>query len=274
MPLLCPTLRFALVVGLAMTAGCQLIPRSTPVTQELAKARRLSHEGLAAADRDNLERAEELFSEAVESCPTDIDARQHYAEVLWQRGEQLAAISQIKQALQVAPEDEGLCVAGGTMYLELGLLDDADRLADTAVSTAPKSARCWHLHAQTNLARGRMDDALGDFHRALAIEPDNRVILLDTAEAYRCANRPTRALATLAILEETYGPGQIPGSVHALEGMAQEALGRPADALASYRLARERGDVSESTTARIAALSAPPLGPLADATGTDAALQR
>ena len=254
MPCSSRTLRFA-VAGLMVLAGCQLIPRSAPVTQELAEARRLSHEGLAAADRDNLERAEELLSRAVQSCPTDIDARQHYAEVLWERGEQLAAIAQVKQALQVAPEDEGLCVAGGRMYPKLGLLDDADRLADTAVSTSPKSARCWHLHAETNLARGHTDDALGDFHRALALEPTNREILFDTAEAYRLASRPTRALATLAILEETYGPGQIPADVHALEGLAQEALGRPAEALASYQLARERGDLSDATATRIAVLT-------------------
>jgi tetratricopeptide (TPR) repeat protein len=265
------TLRSAVVmIGIACLAGCRLIPRSTPVTQELADARRLSQEGLAAADRNNLEQAEKLLAEAVESCPTDIDARQHYAEVLWQRGERLAAISQIEQAFQVTREDEDLCVAGGRMYLELGLLDDADQLAQTAVSTSPRSARAWHLHAQTNMARGRLDDALGDFHRALAIAPNDREILLDTAEAYRRAGRPTRALATLAILEETYGPGQVPGKVHALEGMAQEALGRPADALASYTLARQRGDLSEATATRIAVLSGVPGAPVVVASGSDA----
>lgn len=241
----------------AAACGCRLIPRSTPVSEELATARRLSNEGLAAADRDNLDRAEELLARAVQSCPTDIEARRHYAELLWKRGEQVAAVNQIKEALEVAADDEGLCVVGGTMYLELGLLDEAERLTDTAVSTAPRSARCWHLRGQTRLARGQVEQALGDFHRALAIEKDNRQILLDTAEAYRRADRPTRALATLAILEETYAPGQTPGSVHALEGLAQEALGRSADALASYRLARERGDASEATLARIAALENP-----------------
>jgi tetratricopeptide (TPR) repeat protein len=273
MPSRCRTLAFA-VVGLTLSTGCQLIPRSDPVTQELAEARRLSNEGLAAADRNNLDRAEELLDQAVQRCPTDIDARQHYAQVLWQRGEQLAAINQVKQALQAAPDDEGLCVAGGRMYLELGLLDDADRLADRAVSTAPKSARCWHLHAETHLARGRLDDAIGDFHRALAIEPDNREILLDTAEAYRRASRPTRALATLAILEETYGPGQIPGQVHTLEGLALEALGRPADALASYQLARERGDRTEATAARITVLTTTLDGPLAAAPESGRSISR
>jgi hypothetical protein len=56
--------------------------------------------------------------------------------------------------------------------------------------------------------------------------------------------------------------------------MAQEALGRPADALASYRLAQERGDLSETTGARIAALTASAAGPLASAPENGATLQR
>ena len=68
-------------------------------------------------------------------------------------------------------------------------------------------------------------------------------------------DRPQRALATLAILGETYGPNQVPAEVLALEGLAQEALDRPGDALASYRRAREKGDTSPQTAERIAALS-------------------
>ena len=44
-----------------------------------------------------------------------------------------------------------------------------------------------------------------------------------TAEAYRRLGRPQRALATLAILGESYGPNQVPGRVLLLEGMAQKA---------------------------------------------------
>ena len=39
------------------------------------------------------------------------------------------------------------------------------------------------------------------------------------AEVYRQLDRPKRALATLAILEETYGPNQVPADVLALEGL-------------------------------------------------------
>ncbi len=236
-------------------AGCRLMPRRDPVPEELAAARRLCNQGLCAADTQDLVRAEALLQQAVKKCPADIDARKHYADVLWKRGSKVEAVAQITRALELSPGDLDLCIQGGRMSMELGLLDDADRLSNTAVNEAPHSAEAWHLHGQVALARGRPEDALGDFHRALAVKPDDRAVLLDTAEVYRRLDRPQRALSTLAILGETYGPNQIPPDVLVLEGLAQEALGRPADAVASYRRARERGDASPHTAERIAALT-------------------
>ncbi|NDC63604.1 MAG: hypothetical protein EBZ59_06370 [Planctomycetia bacterium] len=244
----------AAILIAASGAGCRFIPRAGPVSQDLAEARRLCNAGLSAADQNDLMRAEGLLERAVKRCPTDIDARRHYADVLWKRGERMDAVKQIAAAMQIAPDDVGLCVDGGRMYMELGLLDDADRLARQAVGGAPRSAEAWRLHGQVSLARGKAEESLADFHRALALAPDDRDILLETAEVYRRLDRPQRALATLAILGETYGPNQAPAHVLELEGMAQEALGRRTDAIESYRQAIARGGASAAATARLAAL--------------------
>ncbi|GEM_PF-867189 len=235
-------------------SGCSLVPRSGTVTPELAAARRLSNEALAAADRSDLIRAEGLLEQAVKSCPQDVDARQHYADVLWRRGLRTEAVTQMDKALALAPDNAALCVEAGGMYLDLGLFGEADRLASQAVRLDPGSAAAWHLRGRVALARGQPEPALADFHRALAIVPGSRSILLDTAEAYRQLDRPQRALATLAILGETYGPGDLPASVLVLEGLAQEALGRSADAAESYRQALAAGDAPAEAAARLAAL--------------------
>lgn len=158
------------------------------------------------------------------------------------------------KALALAPEDEALCVEAGIMYLDLGLLGEADRLASQAVHVNPRSAKAWHLRGSVALARGQPEPALADLHRALAIAPGDRSVLLATAEAYRQLNKPQRALATLAVLGETYGPGEMPGSVLMLEGLAQEALGRSEDAAESYRKALAIGDAPAEAAARLAAL--------------------
>jgi tetratricopeptide (TPR) repeat protein len=181
------TVSIGVVLGIvAVGSGCRLVNRHSAVPQQqLAEARRLSNEGLSAADQQDLAGAETLLSLAVKRCPTDIDARRHYASVLWQRGERMEAVEQINEALRLAPEDVPLCLAGGRMTMELGLLDDADRLAIAALHAAPQSADAWHLRGQVSLARGQDETALAEFHHGLAIAPDDRGLLLDTAEVYR-----------------------------------------------------------------------------------------
>ncbi len=244
---------FVLVVAISST-GCRLVPRNGPAPEQVAEARRLSNLGLSASDAGDLLRAEGLLEQAVDHCPTDVDSRKHYAGVLWDRGEKMEAVHQIGKALSLSPGDIDLCLEGGAMYLQLGLLDDAERLAKEAVASAPRSSEAWQLLGQVNLARGKPVDALADFQHSLAFQPDSRDVLRQTAEVYRQLDRPKRALATLAILEETYGPNQVPADVLALEGLAQESLGRREDAVESYRAAISKGDAPPETVDRLSAL--------------------
>lgn len=243
----------ALLVA-AAGSGCRLVQRRGPVAPELADARRLCNEGLSAADRRDFVRAEGLLEQAVKSCPVDVDARRHYADVLWKRGERMEAVAQAAEALKLSPGDVGLCIDAGRMYLELGLFTDAERLAGEAVRLAPRSAAGWHLRGQVSMARGQAEVGLSDFHHALALEPDDRDALLDAAEAYRLLGQPRRALATLAILGESYGPNGAPARVLVLEGLAQESLGRTADATESYAAAIAAGDAPPVAAQRLAVL--------------------
>jgi Flp pilus assembly protein TadD len=236
-------------------SGCRLVPRRNPAPG-LADARRLSNEGLSAIDRQDLERAEALLARAVKACPVDVDARRHYADLLWRRGERMQAVTQITAALELSPDDPGLCVTGGRMYLQMGLLSDAERLAAEAVRLAPRSASAWHLQGQLAMARGQFAAAVQDFHRGLALAPDDPDLLEDTAEAYLRLDRPRRALATLAILGESRGTGPLPTRVLLMEAAAQEAIGRIDDAIDGYRRAVARDDAPPAATARLAALEA------------------
>jgi tetratricopeptide (TPR) repeat protein len=235
-------------------ASCRFVPRQGPVAPELATARRLSNEGLSALERGDRDRAETLLAEAVARCPVDVDSRRHYAEVLWKQGRRTEAVGQITEALELSPDDAGLCIMGGWMYLELGLLADTERLADRSVQLAPRSAEAWHLRGRLAMARGQFADALGEFHRGLACAPPHDGLLADTAEAYLRLDRPRRALATLAVLAEGYGPGPLPTNVVMMEATAHEALGRVDEAVAGYREVLARGDGPATAAVRLAAL--------------------
>lgn len=245
-----------LAVLVASATGCRLVNRRGPVPEELADARRLCNEGLSAADRDDLVGAEALLERAVKSCPTDVDARRHFADVLWRRGERMEAIGQLTAALDLSPEDPALCVEAGRMYLELGLLNDAERLAAEAVRLAPRSADSWRLRGETALARGQPANAVADFHRALALAGDDPELLAATARAYLALGRPRRVLATLAVLEEQRSADGLPGDMLVLEARAYEALDRTAEAADAYRRAIAKGGAPADAAARLAALDA------------------
>ena len=62
--------------------------------------------------------------------------------------------------------------------------------------------------------------------QVLSYAPKDRAILLEIAELHRQLNQPQRALQTLQTLADTYSPGEEPGHVLYLTGLAYTALGR------------------------------------------------
>src|SRR5690606_12033862 len=131
------------------------------------------------------------------ACPVDVEARRHYAEVMWRRGEHEVALSHLQHAMTCAPGDASLIIRGGQMHLEMGQAEEAKALADRALDITPQSPEAWALRAKAATATKQYEEALADYHRAIEYAPRDRELLFETAEAYRQLNRPQRALSTL-----------------------------------------------------------------------------
>jgi tetratricopeptide (TPR) repeat protein len=233
-------------------AGCRGLGRKGPVSEDVAQARQLSQQGLNAMQRGDWASAESSLGEAVKACPVDVEARRHYAETMWRRGQHDVALEHLLQAINCTPNDATLTVRAGQMQLELGKLEEAHALADQSLDLNPQSADAWALRGRVEMAEGRHDRALADLHRALEFASKDRQLLYQTAEVYRQLNRPQRALSTLISLRETYAPGEEHQQVYYLEGLSLQALGRPADAAVAFSLALDRGQPSPELFYRLA----------------------
>lgn len=236
----------------AAVGGCRSLGRKGPVPEDVAQARQLSQRGLNAMQRGDWASAEVALSDAVKACPVDVEARRHYAETMWRRGEQQAALEQLQKAMTCAPGDTSLMVRAGQMHLALGKSTEARTLADQSLDLNPQSSEAWTLRARVAAASGQNEQALADYLRALEFAPKDRELLYETAEVYRQLNRPQRALSTLITLRETYAPGEEPQQVYYLEGLALKALERPADAGSAFALALDRGPPSAELYYRLA----------------------
>jgi tetratricopeptide (TPR) repeat protein len=242
----------SLVLLLALApAGCRWLGHQDQATVSLAECRRLSRQGAALLDRGRTNDAEALLAKAVAACPTDADARRHYAEALWRRGARPEALVQLEEAGRLVADDAALWTRLGEMHLASGLLDRAWEDADRALDLDQKLARAWAVRGGVFRRAGQLPEALAADLRALGHAPKDRDILLETAEVYRQLNQPDRALQTLQGLAETYSPGEEPSQVEHLMGLAYFAQGRYDEAVECFSTAVARGQPTAEMFCRL-----------------------
>lgn len=242
-----------LAIGLLLVicVGCRTL-RQGPIPESVAACRRLSAQGHNAMERGDWRRAESLLAQAVKSCPGDSDARRLYAETLWRRGANRAAVSQLEEARRFAPDDLAMTVRGGEMHLGLGRTDLALSSVSQALSIDPRYGPAWALKAKVSESAGDVRQALADYQRALVFAPEDVDIQLSVAEAYRKLGQPDRSLAVLQSLAERYPPGEEPQHVLSLQGALLASLGRHDDAANAIELAIQRGPADAELWQRLA----------------------
>lgn len=260
-------LMIAALLGVATLAGCRLPWGDGPVSRPLAASRGLCQQGVAAMEQGDWKEAQRLLAAAVKACPADVEARRHYAEVLWRQGERQKAVAQLKEAMHIGGSSAEIHVRLAEMRLAMNDRPEARRHAESAIGMDPALAAAWVARAKISLAENDDRAALDDYHHALGLAPDDRDTRLAVAEVYRRMNQPQRALSMLQGLADTYTPGEEPQQVLYLQGLAYGALGRYDEAIDAFSLAAHRGPPGPDLYYQLARsqFMAGNLGPAADA---------
>jgi len=218
----------------------------------LVACRQLSAQGMTALERRDWAQAELLFSQAVDSCPVDSEARQHYAEALWHRGNVGEAVAQLDEARKLTGDEPKLLVRAAEMRSSMGQVEESNALIERAIDLDPTNPAAFAIRGRVRRQSGQLREALADYHRALRYAPDDREALLEVAELYRELGQPQRALTSLQNLADSYSPGEEPQKVLFLMGLAYGASGRFADAVEVLSAARDRGPPSPEVLCRLA----------------------
>ncbi|MBX3412685.1 MAG: tetratricopeptide repeat protein [Pirellulales bacterium] len=237
----CALIAATLLLAGSLCVGCKAPVRDGPVSEPLATCRQYSQRGMLAIEQGNWAEAEWMLSQAIETCPVDAVAREHYAETLWHRGERAAALAQIEQAIKLRGDDPALEVRAAQMLLDLGQPERAEAHVRWALVLDSHSASAWLVLGQLRARAGQTDDALTYYHRALVMDPDDRATLRALAELQDKLNLPHKSLINWQMLAQTYEAGQQPADVQMALGGAYHANGRYDEAAESFLAARERG---------------------------------
>ena len=211
------------------------------VPESVATCRQLARDGISAMELGNYNQACTLLENAVETSPTDIDARRQLAEALWQMGRQQEAVVHMEAAVRLDPTHAPTLVRAGEMLLSSGNEKRALERAEQAIGLEPTLAGAWELRGHIYHQRNELPRGLADLQQALHYAPQETEVLLEVAEIQYQLQRPQRSLATLHHLLDHCPPGSEPQRALWLEGLAYGKLARPHDAVESLLAATERG---------------------------------
>lgn len=230
----------ALPAFLLPVAGCRSLSPRGAVPESVMTCRQLAQQASGEMERENWPQAELLLRQAIETCPTNAEARRHYARVLQQKGELEQAVVQLDKAIESDPDARTL-VEAGLLLLAAGKTDQAYWRAERAIAEDPSLGSAWALRGEALARLGDADQALADLIRSLDHEPNNPQALLDIATIYHRRGQPRRVLATVQTLLDNCPEEQQPVQARFLQGLAYQSLGRYQDAVSSLTIASHSG---------------------------------
>ncbi len=158
-------------------------------------SRRLA-QALDLHQRGSLAEAERLYCDVLKREPRNADALHFLGVLNAQRGDALAALSLIEQAIAAAPGNPVQLYNRGNALSALNRAEEALASYEAALKIAPD-----HVGSLTNRGAilqqlGRLDEALASFDRARALQPSNPAHPFNRANALRDLSRLDEAIAS------------------------------------------------------------------------------
>jgi protein O-GlcNAc transferase len=127
--------------------------------------------------------SQQMLRKAVELNPADFDALYMLGNLARARGEWLEAIAHYRAALDVNADFEvcrrKLCV----LLAQTGQFHEARDVMEPGTAFAPDTGDLYFFRGVSNLATGKLDEALEDFGHAIELQPRNVSFLINLGVA-------------------------------------------------------------------------------------------
>ncbi len=151
--------------------------------------------GVSRAESSRMAEAEEDFAETVRLMPTWVEA--YLIRAQWRRraGRPREADEDLARARESGSAMADTYFNAGVRELNLGRLEEAERLFAFAADLEPAHVRAWMALARCAMERGRYASASESLGRALALQPQSADLHYQRANAYRAQERWEEAFA-------------------------------------------------------------------------------
>ena len=136
--------------------------------------------------------------------PDHVDGLVNRVDILLDQGDYQRAAVDIRHGLELDPTNAHLLTANGSLLAELGDPDGAQRSFSDALASDDAFVPAWTNRAVLAYTSGRLEDAVADLSKAIAIE-DGPVLRMNRAIALQDLGEHQRALADLDVAVRELG---------------------------------------------------------------------
>lgn len=151
---------------------------------------------LALHQQGQLDQAEAIYRQILQTQPQHFDALQLLATVALQRNDSVAAVDLFDQAIRINPNHEMAHSGRGNALSNLERYEEALDCYDLALKINPDFAEALNNRGNSLFNLERYEEALDSYDRALKIRPDYVDALKNRGNVLRSLNRQEEAQAS------------------------------------------------------------------------------
>lgn len=231
-----------MVLGLLFVTltGCRVWNRTHVTSAETLASRQYVQRAAESLEQQNEEDAESQLNEALNSNPSNFEARTMKAEILWKQGKKKEATAEMEKAVtspEVTPEQ---ITRLAQMHFDQGDFQKAQNCVSLSFRYDASLSSTWVLQGEIYEIQGRNEDALAAYHQAAFHEPEDSRIQLKIASTYLKIGKPQRALETVQHARLKGSTEDAPPEMLLCESKALTELNRTTDAVRLLMIARQK----------------------------------
>ena len=145
--------------------------------------------------QEQYKQAEALYLRGIEIEPRNVDLLFRLGVVYDKTGRKEAVIKQMKDILEIAPDDANALNYLGYTYADMGInLDEARQLIEKALQIEPDNGYITDSLGWVYYQKGDYDKAIALLIRAVELSPDDSILLEHLGDAYRQKGDTEKAL--------------------------------------------------------------------------------
>ncbi|HUX51296.1 MAG TPA: tetratricopeptide repeat protein [Spirochaetia bacterium] len=191
-----------------------------------------------------IDAARKLYQTVLAGEPYNIEARIGLAELSVAQGNTDGALAEYQEAVRLEPQNRKALLSLALIYRSRGQYDIEGKYIKLALQYHSDSALVHLLAGEYFLSVGETNQALTQAQTAIALQPDYPSALILLGTIYLHSGDYAKSAATMDQLISQYGNrpdspgrgtnGELPLAWY-LKAIAQDKLGRPADAIQSFQ---------------------------------------